>query len=87
MEIQTFAELIAADERTRRFIQLGFATGGMLTPEASAEFQQMSIADADLVAAAPEGTRSSFERVRLFHAYGILCYELFTLTDDLSGSS
>jgi hypothetical protein len=84
MRIRSFAQLTTADERTRRFTGLGFATAGMLTPEASADFQQSSIADANLVEAVPEGTRSSFERIRLFHSYGILCYDLFTLTDDLT---
>jgi hypothetical protein len=56
----------------------------MLTPEASAEFQQLSIAEGNLVEAVPEGTRSSFERIRQFHSYGVLCYDLFTLTDDLT---
>src|SRR5438132_2957143 len=84
MKVLPFAELSEADERTRRFTSLGFATSGMLTPEASAEFQQRSIADADLVEDIPEGTRNSYERIRLFHSYGILCYELFTVTDDLT---
>ncbi len=56
----------------------------MLTPESTADFQQLSIADIELASAVPEGTRESFERVRLFHSYGVLCYELFTITDDLT---
>ena len=32
----------------------------------------------------PEGTRSSFERLRTLHAYGVLCYDLFTVVDDLT---
>jgi len=32
----------------------------------------------------PEGTRSSFERLRTLHSYGVLCYDLFTVADDLT---
>lgn len=82
MDIRTFAELTTPDERSLRFTPLGLATGGMLSPENTAEFQQRSIAAADLVPAVPEGTRSSFERLRTLHAYGVLCYDLFTVVAD-----
>src|SRR5712692_741452 len=85
MDIRTFAELTAPDERSLRFTSLGFATGGKkLSSESAAEFQQRSIAAANLVSAVPEGTRSSFERLRTLHAYGVLCYDLFTVVDDLT---
>jgi hypothetical protein len=84
MDIRTFTELTPPDERSLRFTPLGLATGGMLSPENAAEFQQRSIAPADLVPAVPEGTRSSFERLRTLHAYGVLCYDLFTVVDDLA---
>src|SRR6202022_2441223 len=84
MNILTFAELATPDERTRRFTGMGFATSGMLSPEDSAELQQESIADAELLDVVPEGTRNGFERIRKFHSYGILCYDLFTVTDDLT---
>ena len=84
MDIRTFAELTTPDERTLRFTPLGLATGGKLSPEHAAKFQQESIAAADLLPAVPEGTRSSFERLRTLHAYGVLCYDLFTVVDDLS---
>lgn len=82
MDIRTFAELTAPDERSLRFTPLGLATRGMLSPESAAEFQQRSIAVANLVSAVPEGTRNSFERLRAMHAYGVLCYDLFTVVAD-----
>jgi hypothetical protein len=84
VRILSFDELAAADERTRRFTSLGLSTSGLLTPEACAEFQQRVVAGADLVAEVPEGTRRAFDRLREFHAYGVVCYDLFTLADDLA---
>src|SRR5258708_9930552 len=84
MKIRTFEELAKADERTRRFTPHGLATSAMLTPESTADFQQRAIAHVELASAVPEGTRDSFERVRLFHSYGVFCYELFTITDALT---
>ena len=84
MDIRTFAELTTPDERSLRFTPLGLASGGKLSPENAAEFQQRSIASVDLVPAVPESTRSSFERLRTLHAYGVLCYDLFTVVDDLT---
>jgi hypothetical protein len=84
MKIHTFEELASADERTQRFTPYGLATSSMLTPQSTAEFQQALIADIELAAAVPDSTRESFERVRLFHSHGVLCYELFTITDDLT---
>ncbi len=81
MDIRTFAELTTPDERSLRFTPLGLAPGG-LSPENAAEFQQRSIAAADLIPAVPEGTRRSFERLRTMHAYGVLCYDLFTTVAD-----
>jgi hypothetical protein len=82
MDIRTFTELTTPDERTLRFTPWGLATGGKLSPEDAAKFQQRSIAAANLVPAVPEGTRSSFERLRTLHAYGVLCYDLFTVVAD-----
>jgi hypothetical protein len=68
MDIRTFAELTDPDERSLRFTPLGLATGGKLSPENAADFQQRCIAAADLVPAVPEGTRSSFDRLRTLHS-------------------
>ena len=85
MRIKTFDELIAPDERTLRFTPLGFSMGPqILKPEYAAEFQQQVIAGCDLHPDVPEDTRNAFERVRTLHSYGILCYEAFTVADDLS---
>lgn len=84
MNIRSFAELTTANEHTRRFTSLGFATGGMLSSEDAAEFQQQCIATADLVGAVPNSTRSSYERLRTLHAHGVLCYDAFTAASDLS---
>jgi hypothetical protein len=32
----------------------------------------------------PEGTRKSFERLRTLYAYGVLCYDLYTVAGDLA---
>ena len=84
MDMRTFTELTTPDERSLQFTPLGLATQGKLSPESAVEFQQRSIAAADLLPAVPEGTRSSFERLRTMHAYGVLCYDLFTVVDDLT---
>jgi hypothetical protein len=83
MEIRSFTELTTPDERSLRFTPLGFATGGKLSPDSAAQFQQRSISGAELIPAVPEGTRSSFERLRTLHSYGVLCYDAFTVVDDL----
>jgi hypothetical protein len=83
MDIRTFAELTTPDERSLSFTPLGLASGG-LSPEQAVAFQQRSIASADLISAVPEGTRSSFERLRTLHVYGVLCYDNFTVVEDLT---
>ena len=83
-DIKTFAELTTPDPRTLRFNPLGLSTMRELKPEYAAEFQQQVIADCDLVPEVPEGTRNNFERLRTLHSYGILCYEAFTVADDLA---
>src|SRR6266849_5859086 len=84
MKRPTFLELAAADERTQRFTPYGLSTGTrILTPEACARFQQDCVAT-ELDQTVPESTRTGFDRLRLFHTYGVLCYELFPITDDLT---
>jgi hypothetical protein len=55
----------------------------MLSPEAASEFQQTSVASAVLVDAVPSKVRASFDRLGNFHSYGVICYDLFSMTDDL----
>jgi len=83
LEPRKFEELITADDRSLRFTSLGLATGGKLSPENAAEFQQRSISMADLITTVPKDTRDSFERLRTLHSYGVLCYDLFTVAEDL----
>jgi hypothetical protein len=85
MNIRTLHELQEPEEVVLRFTPLGLSTGSrVLTAEAAARFQQETIGRSDLVAAVPEGTRKSFERLRSLHTYGLFYYELFTAADDLS---
>jgi hypothetical protein len=83
MELLSLRELVAPDPRTLVFGPLGLSTGGRLMPDEALEFQQCSIRSADLVEDVPNGPRQSFERLRTLHAYGLLCYDLFTVVDDL----
>jgi hypothetical protein len=57
---------------------------GILSAEDAANFQQTVIADCDLHDNVAEGTRNSFDRIRKLHTYGILCYEAFTVANDLA---
>ena len=84
MRIRSLDELRQADERTLHFTSLGFHTGGMLRPEDAALYQQETLSHADLSEAVAEGTRSTFNRLRLLHSYGVLSYDMFTAADDLA---
>lgn len=84
VEMRTFEELATPDERTLRFTPMGFSTMGVLRPEDATEFQQATIASADLVEAVPEEVRQSYERLRACHTYGVLWYDAFTVAADLS---
>ena len=84
MRIKTFQELTTADQRTLAFTPMGLSTMGLLKPEDSAEFQQQVIAHCDLADNVIEGTRNSFERLRTLHSYGVLCYEAYTVAQDLA---
>lgn len=80
MIIRSLSELQEADERTLSFNPLGL--GGRMRPEDSAEFQQQVIARYELVTAVAEGTRQSFDQLREIFAYGVLCYDIFTVIND-----
>ena len=84
MEIKTFQELTTADQRTLAFTPMGLSTMGLLKPEDAAEFQQQVIAHCDLADNVSEGTRNSFERLRTLHSHGVLCYEAYTVAQDLA---
>ncbi|MFG3385565.1 hypothetical protein [Streptomyces rochei] len=82
MEIQTLEELRAADDLSLAFNPYGL--GGRMRPEDAAEFQQQQIADCDLAEGVAAGTRDSFERLRTVFAYGVLCYDVYTVVGDLA---
>jgi hypothetical protein len=79
---RSLEELREPDERTLRFAPPGLAMGGTMRPEDAAVFQQQVISHAELVPAVPEGTRNTFERLRMLYPYGVLCYEIFTVVED-----
>ncbi|WP_406436026.1 hypothetical protein OHB00_18620 [Streptomyces sp. NBC_00631] len=80
MEIRSLEELRAADDLSLAFNPYGL--GGRMKPEDSAEFQQRQIDDCDLAAGVAAGTRDSFERLRTVFAYGVLCYDVYTIVGD-----
>ncbi|MEW1873411.1 hypothetical protein AB0420_35990 [Streptomyces caelestis] len=80
MEIRPLADLHAADDMSLAFNPYGL--GGRMRPEDAAEFQQRQIADCDLAAGVAAGTRDSFERLRTVFAYGVLCYDVYTMVGD-----
>ncbi|MGQ4436648.1 MULTISPECIES: hypothetical protein [unclassified Streptomyces] len=80
MEIRSLEELRAADDLSLAFNPYGL--GGRMKPEDAAEFQQRQIADCDLAAGVAAGTRDSFERLRTVFAYGVLCYDAYTIVGD-----
>jgi hypothetical protein len=84
MKIETFAELTTPDEFVLRLTPLGFSTMGSLSADDAAKFQQETIAGSDLHDDVPEGTRKNFERLRALHSYGILCYDAYTVAEDLA---
>ena len=84
MDIKTFRELTAPDARALAFTPMGFSTMGLLSPESAAEYQQNLIAHCELADNVARGTRASFERLRLLHSYGVLCYETYTVAADLA---
>ncbi|MFJ6000487.1 hypothetical protein [Streptomyces sp. NPDC092370] len=80
MEIRPLAALRTADDLSLAFNPYGL--GGRMGPEDAAEFQQRQIADCDLAAGVATGTRDSFERLRTVFAYGVLCYDVYTVVGD-----
>ncbi|MET8197415.1 hypothetical protein ABZU22_26770 [Micromonospora sp. NPDC005222] len=81
MQIKSLEQLQEADERTQRFTPGGLSLDKVLTPESAAQFQQELVAGLDLVPDVAAGTRQSFDRLRTIYAYGVLCYDIFTIVD------
>ncbi|MER6952531.1 hypothetical protein [Streptomyces sp. NPDC000618] len=80
MEIRSLEDLRAADNLSLAFNPYGL--GSRMQPEDAAEFQQRQIADCDLTEGVAAGTRDSFERLRTVFAYGVLCYDVYTMVGD-----
>ncbi|MGX5397377.1 hypothetical protein [Streptomyces sp. C3-3] len=80
MEIRPLSELRAADKLSLAFNPYGL--GGRMKPEDAAEFQQRQIADCDLAEGVAAGTCDSFKRLRTVFAYGVLCYDVYTVVGD-----
>ncbi|MEU8263973.1 hypothetical protein AB0C02_25530 [Micromonospora sp. NPDC048999] len=80
--IKPLNELRRVDERAQRFTPFGLGLDRMLTPESAAEYQQSVVAQFELAPAVAEGTRRSFDRLRAIYAYGVLCYDIYTLVND-----
>lgn len=80
--IKPLNELRRVDERAQRFTPFGLGLDRMLTPESAAEYQQTVVAQFELAPAVAEGTRRSFDRLRTIYAYGVLCYDIYTLVND-----
>jgi hypothetical protein len=56
----------------------------MLSAEDAAEYQQRTIATAELTTGVPEQVQQAFERLRTLHSHGLLCYDAFTAVIDLA---
>lgn len=78
MQIKTFEQLTARDERVGYFAPLGLMMDRVMKPEASVDFLQRMIADSDLCPAVPDSVREYFELARRLHTYGYFAYEFFT---------
>ncbi|GAA2531650.1 hypothetical protein [Pilimelia columellifera] len=82
MSIRSFEGLQRADERTLRCLPGGLGVGLQLRPEDAAEYQQEVAGRFTLDDRVAEGTRNSYEHLRTVFAYGVLCYEIYTLVGD-----
>jgi len=80
--IKSLDELRKIDDRSQRFTPSGLGLDRMLTPDSAAEYQQRVVAQFELAPAVAESTRDSFDRLRAIYAYGVLCYDIFTLVND-----
>lgn len=82
MSIKTLDELREPDPRTLAFLPSGLGIGLQMSPEDSAEYWQEVAARFELGENVAEQTRRSFEDLKKAFAYGLFCYELFTLVND-----
>lgn len=78
MEARTLAELQEPDQRSLMW------SVWTADPAKAAERDQRLLSRVDLSPDVPETTRQSFERLCTLFAYGILCYDLYTVAGDLA---
>ena len=83
MEIKTYQELIAPDERSKlvAFIEARLPDGGF-DIEIAARVVQEYVSRIELDCDVPKVVADSFERVRKVYSYGLFEYELFTVAQD-----
>ena len=75
--IKTLAELAEPDEASLAIRPLDIDPA--LMAEGVAEYRQNLVASFELVGEVPESTRLSYDRVRNIYAYGVLCYDFYTV--------
>jgi hypothetical protein len=80
VEIRSLDELREVDERTLAFSPFGL--GGKLAAQDAARFQQEAVSHPDLAPSVPQRVRDCVDRLRTTHAYGVLCYDFFTIAHD-----
>jgi hypothetical protein len=78
MEVKSLAELQEPDKRSL------MSSVWTAEPARAAELAQHSLGQIELSQEVPETTRRSFERLCTLFAYGILCYDLYTVAGDLA---
>lgn len=75
------SDFIPRVDRTGRAQRVLRASGAARTPTSDGSGKSFPLGLADAVG---PNTRQSFERLRTLFCYGLLCYDLFTIVDDLS---
>lgn len=80
MEIRSLDELRQVDERALTFSP--FASGEAMAAEGAARFHQEVVSRPELAPGVPQRVRDCVERLRTTHAYGVLCYDFFTIAHD-----
>lgn len=78
MEIKTLSELQKPDQRSLMW------SVWTADPAKATELVQHALSQIGLPPDVPETTRQSFERLCTLFVYGILCYDLYTVTGDLA---
>jgi hypothetical protein len=80
VEIRSLDELREVDERALAFSP--FPSGGKMSAEDAARFLQEAVSHPVLAPGVPQSVRDCVDRLRTIHAYGVLCYDLFTIAHD-----